>query len=315
MLQTAYTKITGHYQSSCGKADIAYYVYVPKNEPKAIVQLSHGMCEYVERYEHFAEFLARHDILLCGNDHIGHGSSVPSDADFGYFYSNNGWQSMISDLHTLTGIVRKKYPSLPFFLFGHSMGSFLARAYITKYSRELDGAIICGTGSGVPFTSAQLVACEMIEKAYGDRHRSEKLNKIAFGAYTAMIKDARTEMDWLSRDNEVIMKYIMDKRCDFIFTINGFNNLARMMAYVNDDRWYESVRKTLPILMISGKADPVGNYGRGVKKVYSKLCSEGCDVRMKLYDCARHELVNEINKDEVFRDVISFISETIAEFF
>jgi alpha-beta hydrolase superfamily lysophospholipase len=203
-------------------------------------------------------------------------------------------------------MMKKNYPEVPYFLFGHSMGSFLARAFVTKCSRLLDGVVFCGTSAGQGGTEAMLMMLDIAKRFKGDKAKGEFFNKVAFGSYNKNIKDRNSDFDWLSRDSSQVAKYCNDKRCGFTFTLNGFENLAKLLWYVNNDKWYCAYPKDLPTYMISGAADPVGEYGKGVLKVFNKLNLQGCNVEMKIYKDARHELTNETNKEEVYADVLDF---------
>lgn len=303
------TKIKSHYKSSDGIHSVSYHIWFPEGEVSGIVQISHGMCEYVMRYDDFAKYLAAYGFLVCANDHLGHGESVISDDELGFFSEKNGWENVVSDLHTLTKIMKKNYPDVPYFLFGHSMGSFMARAYCIKYGYELDGAVFCGTSGGVKGISGMLTLIDGLKKLYGEKYRSRVVDSIAFGAYNRKIPGHKTPYDWISRDTDIVDKYSRDDRCTFIFTLNGFENLMKALWYVSQDKWYESFRKELPVLLISGDADPVGDYGKGVEKVYNKMLENGCDVKLKLYGGARHELINEINRSEVYKDLLYFFTQ------
>ena len=301
----------GFFKSSDGEHNIAYYVFMPKGEIRGAVQIVHGMCEYFLRYRGFAEFLAENGIAVCGNDHLGHGSSVSSPEDLGYFSPEKGWQNAVEDMYKLTKIMKAKVGDVPFIMFGHSMGSFLARVYMIKHASALDGAIVCGTGDGVPGLSALATVCDAVKLAKGDRYRSEKINNIAFGKYNERFPDAEYPTAWLTRDVEIQKSYIDDEKCDFIFTVNGFENLAKMLAYISDPRWFAALRKDLPVLIVSGSDDPVGNYGKGVQSVYDKLRAKDCNVELKIYEGARHEPLNETNRDEVMADLLGFINDVI----
>jgi alpha-beta hydrolase superfamily lysophospholipase len=205
--------------------------------------------------------------------------------------------------------MKNNYPDKPYFLFGHSMGSFFARAYVTRHGKNLDGVIFEGTSGGIDGTAGLLAFIDMLEKAHGDKHRSKLVYKMAFGAYNARIADRKTKYDWLSSDSEAVEKYCSDKRCTFIFTLNGFENLVKVLWYVSNDKWYESYPKELPTLLLGGSADPVGNYGRGVLKVYNGLREQCCNAQMKIYEGARHELVHEQCNSQVFEDMADFMEK------
>ncbi|MBR1392819.1 MAG: alpha/beta hydrolase [Ruminococcus sp.] len=301
------TMITSTFKSRDNVHDICYHVWFPEGEPRGVVQIAHGMSEYSKRYAPFAEFLAANGYIACANDHLGHGDSVRELSELGYFSETEGWENAVKDMHTLTKMMKDNYPELPYFLFGHSMGSFLARAYTTWFGRELDGAVYCGTAGPVKAGEMLLLAVDAAKKKNGPTHRSNTINKVAFGQYNKRIEDARTEYDWLSRDDDIVDAYIADEKCGFVFTLNGFENLGKLLWFVSQEKWFSTMRKDLPILLIAGDADPVGDYGEGVKKVFNKLISYCCSARVRIYEGARHELLNELNKDEVYDDVLRFI--------
>lgn len=300
------THQSGTFQSADGIHTIAYELIVPDNQIKGIIQLSHGMCEYFGRYHDFAEYMTEHGFLVCGNDHLGHGKSVLTQDDLGYFSPENGWQNAVADLYHLTEIIRTDYPDMPYFLFGHSMGSFLARAYCALHGDTLSAAVFCGTSGGMPAMDKMLTAIEAIRKIHDDRFRSDKLYQLAFGRYNKKIPDAQSKNDWISRDRTIVSAYDADPACHFNFTLNGYENLIGVLQYVSSEEWFLNYPAGLPALLIAGDADPVGNYGKGVYKVYRKLSAHGCDVGIRLYSGARHELLNELNRKEVYHDLLAF---------
>lgn len=321
-----------------------YIAAIPKGEIKGAVQISHGMCEYIDRYRDFMAYLAQNGFAAFGNDHLGHGKTAADPADLGYFSPENGWQNAVADLHTLTKIMKKRFPALPFFMVGHSMGSFLARAYALRHGSECRAFVFIGTADGFESAAADIIEKgagfagrltskltgketnlgraaitamltqgEILKKVKGERYRSELLNKLGFGRNNERIENCRTEYDWISRDEEIVEKYAADELCTFVFTVNGFINLAEVLWYVSNDKWYTNLRKDLPLLLLAGDADPVGNYGKGVRSVYEKLCEYRCDASMKLYEGARHELLNELCREEVYGDILEFISANLFD--
>ncbi len=303
--------ITSKFKSRDGVHDIRYHVWFPEGDPIGIVQIAHGMCEYARRYSEFAEFLTEHGFLVCANDHLGHGGSVNDPSELGYFSPENGWENVVKDMHTLTKLMKKSYPEVPYFLFGHSMGSFLSRAYTTWFGSELTGAVYCGTAGPLKGGEAMLLAVDAAKHRHDDTYRSETLNKATFGSYNKKIADKRTDFDWLSRDDSVVDAYIEDDLCGFVFTLNGFENLGKLLWFVSQEKWFSTIRKDLPILLITGDADPVGAYGEGVKKVFNKLISYSAAASIRIYEGARHELINELNKEEVYQDVLNFLNTYI----
>ncbi|MBC8543128.1 alpha/beta fold hydrolase [Bianquea renquensis] len=301
-------KRTGTFASSNGRDRIRYYVYSPEESPRAILQISHGMCEYLTRYEGFMEYMADKGFLVCGNDHLGHGGSAASKEELGYFASENGWSCLVEDLHRLTVHMKKKYPYLPYYLLGHSMGSFVARAYLVRYGDALDGAILCGTSGSNPFAALGVLMAKMLARVKGDHYRSRFLNDLMFQSYNSRYPKKRTSFDWLTREETIVDRYIQDPYCNFVFTANGFENLLSMLRYVSSSRWYASVPRDLPILLISGDMDPVGQYGSGVKQVFRRLKKEGVvDLTIRLYEQGRHELLNETNRLDIYSDVVDWL--------
>jgi len=298
-----------YFPSSDGKTKLHGVIWEPDCAPRAIVQIAHGMVEYVERYEAFAEFLNEHGILVAGNDHLGHGWSYTEEKNKGYFAEEKGDIVPLQDLHRLTLLMQKKYPDIPYFLFGHSMGSFFARRYLCMYPNEIDGAIICGTGwqpKAVLEGALAIVKAGKLLK--GDHHRCKIVDKLAFGSMNQHFEPAKTSKDWLSRNTDAVEKYIADERCGFIFTLNGYRTLFRNMLLAQDMELLQRMDEDLPVLFISGEDDPVGDFGKGVKKAVNAFRTSGMEnVECILYPECRHELINELNKDEIFQDVLEWL--------
>ncbi|MFA9463519.1 MAG: alpha/beta fold hydrolase [Velocimicrobium sp.] len=308
-----YSKEVHTFKSSNGHNLVTYFIYKPLTSPRAILQISHGMCEYVERYEHFIDFMTIQGILVCGNDHIGHKNSVANKEDLGYFASRNGWTYLTKDLATLTRSIKKEYPNLPIFLFGHSMGSFIARAYLVEYPDLLNGAIICGTAGTNPILGLGKFFISMVKTLKGDRYRSKFLDNLMFGSYNKKYATVRTAKDWLSTDETIVDTYLKDEYCMFIFTTSAFHDLSMLLGSVSSNEWYRFVPKNLPIYLISGSMDPVGNYSKGILEVAERLNAQQLsDFSYKLYPNYRHELLNEIGKEEVYQDVLNFVNTHIS---
>ena len=296
--------------SADGKTRVVGYVWRPaEGTPRAVIQLSHGMCEYVQRYEQWAHRFVREGFVFCGNDHLGHGNTAACDAALGYTAKRGGAQYLVEDLHQMTKEMKKRFPDTPLVLYGHSMGSFAARAYLTRYADELAGALISGTAGSEAPTGLALKLTHLIAKAKGDTHRSRLLTALAFGSYNKKFKEENDVCSWLTRERAVREFYAKDRFCSYVFTAAGYDTLFTLLHTVSDKKWANGVRKELPILLFAGEMDPVGNYGKGVCEVYGRLQSAGCNVQLKLYENARHEMHNELNRDEVFADLVSFLKE------
>lgn len=307
-----YTKETNTFKSTNKISTITYYIYKPVNPPRAILQISHGMCEYIERYEDFIDFLTGHDILVCGNDHLGHKNSADSKDKLGYFAPENGWSCLPDDLAVLTKIIRKQYPDIPAFLLGHSMGSFISRVYITRHADLIDGVIICGTAGSNPAIGLAKIVTKLAKKAKGPFHRSKLINLLMFGAYNSKFNKVRTTHDWITRDEAIVDKYLSDDYCTFIFTASAFYDLVILLDTVSQDSWYDAVPKNLPLYLISGDMDPVGNWGKGIIEVKERLEKRSLeDFSSKLYKDYRHEILNEIDKEVVYEDILTWLNHRI----
>ena len=279
---------------------------------RAVVQLVHGMAEYILRYEDFAVYLARRGYVVVGNDHAGHGFSVGSEKERGYFGKrDNSWQYLIDDMNYLEGVMRLEFPDIPYFMLGHSMGSFLAREYMADYGNNFNGAVFMGSGYTDPKLPGGILLSKYMAKTK-PHEKGELLNKIAFGSFNKRIKDAETNFDWLSTDKSAVDKYINDDNCGFLFTNEGYRDLFLLIKDVNTSKWAKSLPPDLPMLLISGSEDPVGNYGKGVRKVYNMMLKAGCTaVEIKLLHGARHELLNDVKKHKVYSILYNWFEKNI----
>ena len=298
------------FASSNGVNSVTYYVY--QNEdipPKGIMQIVHGMCEYFLRYDPFCRYLAENGYLVCGHDHIGHGNSVRRPEDLGYFADHNGWQYLIEDTHRMVHLIRAQFPNLPLYILGHSMGSFVVRCFLDLYSADVDGAILSGTG-GNPLAGAGILAASMVKSLHGGRYRSELIKKMTGLDGSKRYEDHYSDLDWLTHDHKVIDEYAADPKSNFTFTVSGYIDLFSLVRTADNSHWGASIRKDLPIYLFSGDQDPVGGYGKGVKRVYRHLNRLGIqDVSMRLYQDGRHEMLNELNRDEVYRYVLAWLDD------
>lgn len=279
---------------------------------KAVIQLVHGMAEYILRYEPFAVYLARRGYVVCGNDHAGHGLSVENKSDYGYFGKReNSWQYLIEDMNYLEGMMRLEYQDIPYFMVGHGMGSFLARDYTAAYGNGFSGAVFMGTG----YTTTRLDLGIAVSKYMADKYskqRGELADKIVFGAFNKKIDSANNKYDWITTDKDMLNKYIDDEKCGFLFTNEGYRDLFLLIKSVNSSKWAKSLPHNLPMLLISGSDDPVGNYGKGVRKIYEMMLKAGCmNVDIKLLHGARHEILNDVKREKVYSILFNWFEKNI----
>ena len=289
------------YKSRDRQSTIHAIKWIPEGQPVALLQIIHGMQEYIDRYDEFARYLAEKGILVMGNDHLGHGKSVTGNGTYGFFCKDDPATVLVRDAHRLKKTVQEEYPGVPVFILGHSFGSFVAREYITRYGTGIQGAIIQGTAFMPTGTINSL------------KYRSTMINNMAFKGYLKKIPNPRTKFDWLSHNEESIDKYIADPADNFVFTLNGFGTMAELLKRVQDKDKMEDIPKKLPILITAGKEDPVGDYGEAPMKLFDiyKKQLQLENVELKLYDGMRHELQQEIGREQVFADQYEWIKKVI----
>lgn len=304
-----------YYNSSDGKTKIRAIKWIPENEIKAVVQVSHGMLEHIERYEEFAEYMADHGVLVAGNDHIGHGSSLLSEEYRGYFGEEDGNMILIKDMYTLMNIVKTQYPDKSYFILGHSMGSFLTRQFISMYGNEVDGAIISGTGQQpLSLIKFGMFITKILASFKGWNYRSKFVNFLTVGANNNKFKPSRTKFDWLTRDDDIVDDYISDSRINFIFTLNGFYNMFNGMLRMNEQDKLNNIPKNFPIIFMSGENDPVGRFGKDVIKAFNLYKSLNLsNVSVKLYKGDRHEILNELDREQIYEEILMWLDELILE--
>lgn len=303
-------KITGTFPSTSGLCRVHFYIYTPE-KPQAVVMLSHGMCEYIERYHEFAEFLCENDIALCGNDHIGHGNSITDMDMLGYFGHSEGYINMVRDLHRMQRVCSRLFPDIPHFLLGHSMGSFLARIYFAGFPDPWDAVIFMGTAGGAVGAAPLRRALELLTARHGDAYRHKFGTRLVFGLFNLRTENHRTPNDWLSRDDAEVDKFCADPKCSFTFTLAGYRDLLDALRCCNSRAVIGNSPKTVPILFLSGGMDPVGEYGMGVRAAYRRYVKCGCNAGIRIYREARHELLHELNRKEVMEDILVFLNRYI----
>lgn len=304
-----------YFKSTCGTTKIHAVRYIPDGKIRGILQITHGMVEYIERYESFARFLNSKGFLVTGHDHLGHGESINSKEEWGYFAKEDGNRAVLNDIYELTKITKEKYPNIPYFLLGHSMGSFYTRQYICEFGEELNGAIIMGTGCQ-PLLLMKLgcFLTSFIARFKGWHYRSNLVNNMAFGSYNKRFSPARTSKDWLTKDNAIVDKYVADERCNFTFTLNAYYALFTGISRLYDKDLLSKMPKTLPLFLIAGEDDPVGDFGKGVLKVTEMLKETGMkNVTTKLYPTDRHEILNETDRDQVYSDLYKWLDSLLKK--
>ena len=300
--------------SSTGVNRIRVKTCTPDGEIRGVVQIAHGVAEHIERYADFMSFLAENGFAVAGDDHLGHGQSIERDEDKGFFAEKDGWWRIVDDLKTLHDTMKAKYPDVPYILFGHSMGSFLARSYLIRYPDDCDAAIISGTAQQSPLMilGGSLLAKSLVRKN-GPRGDGKTLNDVAFGSYNKKVRFPHTEFDWLSRDEENVKKYIDDPLCGFVGKCSLYRDMMEGIAFIAKKENAARMNKNTPVYFMSGAEDPVGDYGKGVEKAYQMFCDVGMrDVMIRLYPEGRHEMLKEINRRDVYRDILNWINEKIG---
>lgn len=305
-----------YFDSADGKHKLHGVRYSPEEgrEIRCVLQIVHGMAEYVERYEEFAAYLTEKGFLVTGEDHLGHGKSVGKNAKYGYFCKTDPATALVENVHRLREITQKRFGNVPYVLMGHSMGSFIVRNYMFRHGKGLSGVVIMGTGMEPLVTVKLARAVAGIQKLFlGDRHESRLIDRLAFGSYNRRVDSPRTPFDWLSRDESRVDRYVSDPGCGFVFTVNGFGALFELISRLYRKENLRHIPRELPVYMVSGTADPVGGYGRGVCKAYASLQTAGVkDITLKLFRGGRHELLNETNRDEVMRNIYDWIENIIG---
>ena len=305
---------TDHYFDSCGKGKIHYCTWTPEGDVKGIVQIVHGIAEFVERYDDFARFLNTQGYLVVAEDHMGHGKSIEGGSTQGFFHG--GWFAAVDDTCKLMKDTMAAHPGVPYVLFGHSMGSFMARTILAKYPDSgIAAAIICGTGwlptVGLP---ALIPVVEALCKKTGEENPSEKLQGMVFGGYNKRIENPRTPCDWLTRDETIVDAYVADPLCGFIPACGLLRDMMKGIYYVQQSKNLANMKKHLPVFFIAGAEDPVGPYGKGVETAAKNFRKAGMiNVACKIYPDCRHEILNELNRQEVYEDVAKWLAPYVMK--
>ena len=297
------------YMSSNDLHMISAKIWKPENEESiiGILQIVHGMTEHKGRYEVFAKYLVERGFLVCMNDHAGHGESI--EDLYGYMGGEHGHLFMVQDVRNLFLNIREEYKTVPYFLLGHSMGSFVARFYTEQFGDELQGVLYSGTGDKPAGLDFAILFSDAVIRVGGGKRPGKFFERLLLKAYNKRFEPTRTLSDWISRDEDMVDVYRKDKLCTFTFTYCGYRDLFILLREVSRRDWAENVPKKLPIFIFSGTEDPVGDFTEGVKNVYNSLLQAKCeDISLKLYEGGRHEMLNETNRLEVYEDIYRWLS-------
>lgn len=296
----------GTFRSTDGIHNVHFSFFLPK-EVKAIMVIVHGMYEFKERYFDFSEFLARNGIAAFCYDQLGHGKTVNDETEKGWFGENNGVEYIQGDVYKSIAYVKNAFPDKKIILFGHSMGSFIARYFAVNTPNFIDALVISGTNGGNSAVDMAIALSSFVSKFNGSKTINKTIDKLTMGGNNKKFeKEGETSpYAWISRDKNV------QKECEknsFVFTAQGFCDMFKMLKFISSGRWFIDFPKNLPVLLISGEDDPIGDFGKGVMNIYKRLkINKVSDVKIKLYPQCRHEPLNELNKDEVYQDILTWL--------
>lgn len=291
------------------------YLWDKVGDPKGVLQIVHGSCEHMARYDEFANYLNSQGWIVIGNDHRGHGKTAElQNQPLGFFAEERGWAKLVEDTFVVNKYISETYENLPITMLGHSMGSFIARTYIILHPKTIKGVILSGTAW---YPKMQLKVAHHIakkhQKKFGPTHIDDFIYKLSYKPLNKRYKKSKTGSDWLSVDQENVAKFVADPLCGFTFTSSGFKDLFAGLMYNQTMSKIENMDKNLPIMLVAGKEDPVGTYGKTVSKTYKKFNKQGLNVDMKLYPGVRHEILFDVTKEKVMEDALVFINKAIEK--
>lgn len=287
----------------------AGYLWRPQGEVRGVVQIVHGIAEHMGRYDHFARYLNTHGYAVCGEDHLGHGKTGEAAGQFGYFARHDGWDTVAADVWVFRSLMSEEFDGIPYFLLGHSMGSFLTRTYLCRCPGTVNGAILSGTGQEHPLlvATARLVST-VLGWLRGPTWVSQLVYNLSLGAYNRPFRPNRTTVDWMCSDPQMVDAYLQDPLCSFRPTVGLYRDMMKGLQYISSEKALSRMDPNTPIYLMSGDKDPVGGNGAGVRRVYGYFQGHGTrDLEMKLYPGARHEILNEPNRMEIYADVLDWL--------
>ncbi len=304
---------TFRFPSCDGQHQIFARQWVPtRGTPlRGVVQLVHGVSEYIDRYAPTARFLAQQGFVVVGGDHLGHGRTAAGPEEYGFFCHRQGWHTVSADVRRLRNLAGERHPELPYFILGHSMGSFLTRTYLIDWPGTVTGAILSGTGQE-PAAAVSLGwhMANVVCRTRGERTHSRLIERLSFGAYNRQFSPSRTPSDWISRDEAVVDAYRSDPLCQFLPTAGMFRDMMEGLQYIADRANLRKMDPATPVLFFSGDRDPVGQNGAGVDRVAGWFRQAGAeDVTVHLYPGGRHEMLNEINREQVLADLLAWLEQ------
>ncbi len=298
-----------YFNSSTGKNKIRTLIWRDEDlTPIGVFQIAHGMAEHIARYDEFARFLASNGFVVCGNDHLGHGKSVSVPSELGFFAEKDGDKRLVDDMHILTKIMKKKYPDIPYFLFGHSMGSLCARVYTAHFGYELNGVVFCGTTEGPSISAALQTPINALCARLGPDKRVDFLGDVFNAVSNLTVPDKDSPIAWISQNKENRENYQKDELCGFTLTLGGYRDMFALFSECSMDDWAQKIPADLPIMIIAGALDPVGFNGKGVLSVADNLVLAGKEPTVILYPGDRHEILNEDDRHRVFDDILSWLN-------
>lgn len=280
-------------------------------KPKAVMIIVHGMAEHSTRYNRFATALNGAGYAAMALDLRGHGRAAQSGIK-GYFAKNDGWKKVLGDIKKVADMAKEAYPDVPLVLFGHSMGSIFSRVYMSEHGEDIDACILSGVTINKKGLRDVAPAITKLVSFFNPKKPSKLLDSMSFGAFNKPFEPARTKFDWLSRDNAEVDKYVADEMCGFVCTAPLFNDVSKAILYTLKAENVKRIPKSLKIFIVSGEKDPVGSDGYDAKYLYESYTKEGLTAEYKVYENARHELLNETNRAEVMGDILGFLEKVIA---
>ena len=303
-----------YYQTMSDGAALAVYEWLPINKPIGVLHIVHGMAEHALRYDAFAKEACKKGFAVIASDHRGHGKTAPDAASRGYLADGDGFARVVDDQREINTELKTRYPALPLVIIGHSFGSFITQEYLERYGDTIQAAVLIGSSGPNPSVKLAALLADLTCRIKGRKAPAQLMNTLVFGAYNRTITNAKTEFDWLSRDAAEVQKYIEDDCCGFLCSAGFYQDFMHGLLRIHTRKALQGIPPTLPILITAGSCDPVSNGGKTLKKLLCRYKEQGIqDATLKIYEHARHEILNEINKEEVTTDILNWITAHLSE--